>query len=230
MTLVDAFAGLFFLIAIFVIILFGNDFLKDAHLAANYWQRWVTALGVTGACFFAVWQQSKVAEREAEQRRRKNFASRAVLPIFLNAICDYSKKCASEIARDREICTPGSAIRNLSFPELPVSHMQNIKECIESADEGPREHLADLLLKIQIQNSRLTLYDLRLGKILLGSETQFLFDCIEIYARCENLFPYARREAKADPMPPTKQQLLAAGRIMGLSEERLAQIVKKRYP
>ncbi len=214
-----------------VIILFTNDFLKDTSSAIAVWQPWFTAFGVVGTGLFAAWTQDKIDKRETEQRRRKNYAARAVLPASLSQICEYATKCARELMATRRLPLHDmTAPPPLNLPDLPKGDVQVLKECIESADEGPRERLAELLSTLQVQHSRLLSISDPRNCLGLHNFDQFLLDAINIYARSEMLFSYARRETSDDPGDPAKTDILAAGRIMrAIEDDSIQDLIDRRY-
>lgn len=231
MALIDALAFAWVSVLVIVLILFTNDFLNNAQVAASAWQPWVTALGIIGASFFAVWQQNKVAGREFEQRQRKHYAARAALPTTLSEICDYAAKCAQEIHARRVLLSKGlHTSAPLNLPGFPVDQLRKVQECIESADEGPRERLAELLSALQVQHSRLKMVSSPQYGLGLYNFDQFLLDSINIYARSEMLFPYARRETNNDPGVPNKKEMIRVGRIIKvLNDQRFVDLIDRQY-
>jgi len=73
------------------------------------------------------------------------------------------------------------------------------------------------LEKLQIQNSRLSLIGLVTPRVNMITTTDAInsriVDALDVYARIELLFPYARRMNDADPGAPTKENMRSAANI-----------------
>lgn len=220
--LYDLFAFLLAAAILVIGALFLDQFLTDAARATDVWPPWLTLLGVVSALFIAVWQQEKISQREVAQRKRKSVAVRAILPTVLVEVAHYAETCldALTIFGGRAIsvsavASPFSENRDVGFrrPEVPTSSLLKIQECIEHADEPYQKILAELIQKIQIQNSRLRLLEGQ-SEIVSHRIRSSVVDTLVVYALCEKLFPYVRLETETAPDPLHSDEVIRAARLL----------------
>jgi hypothetical protein len=208
---------------------FATSIFKD--LKPQDWAAWVQAAGsilaVAAAASIAVYQQYENQRSLREQLNRKNLAARALLPAALAELMEYINECLDCLAHLKEsgVATTDELGQGFLPPELPKSVLPAIRDCVEFADEGPRERLADLATQLQIQASRLSLSKSpRSNMIIHGDAIAGLFvDALDTHARASMLFNYSRRSSEIDPGPPTKSDLSHAAIVCNLWDDELIQ-------
>jgi hypothetical protein len=174
--------------------------------------QWETLL--TGVCaLVAAWltvihlnrqirQTEDLAERSRQQRAK---AARAMLPLALSQLTEYSRSCITALYALRHYFqTDGSPVRSsgdlpgLTLPPIPDDVLLLLKECVAVMDDDPAETIVELISRLQIQRTRLVDYISRLQAtagirgITSGHIDQGIRDAAEIYARASSLFPFAR--------------------------------------
>ena len=199
------------------------DFLSlpKHEVSSAEWAAWTQAIGsmlaVAAAAFVAIYQQAKNKQLQDEQRERKHFAALALLPAALSELTEYSNACLNDIAVYRDRMSQTGDTPRFNTRPIPASLINATRDCIETADDAPRRRLAELLEKLQIQNSRLSLIGLVTPRVNMITTTDAInsriVDALDVYARIELLFPYARRMNDADPGAPTKENMRSAANI-----------------
>ena len=117
--------------------------------------------------------------------------------------------------RDRE--TP----ENSHFPPFPQGGVAVLADVIEASADEVRAIIAYLLAHIQVQVSRIR--NLKFGDtagtrqriITVPDIKVYIWDAVEIYARCELLFGYARRESTTVQADPTSEDMSRGLFVMG---------------
>jgi hypothetical protein len=139
------------------------------------------------------------------------------LPAVLSELTEYSNACLNDIAVYRDRMSQTGDTPRFNTRPIPASLINATRDCIETADDAPRRRLAELLEKLQIQNSRLSLIGLVTPRVNMITTTDAInsriVDALDVYARIELLFPYARRMNDADPGAPTKENMRSAANI-----------------
>jgi hypothetical protein len=176
----------------------------------------------------AIVRQTRATEQQAEERReRRATALRAVLPLMLSELTDYARRCADLFAEvlthaegrnpsighgwgwpmDRQApgATPFHPLAPRPIPSLPDGFVGRLTDLIETITLNQARPLVSLVKRVQIQRRRaLTLQQRilrpRQGEIVVRTNViASLIDAIEVHARCDRLFPYARGEVTVPP-------------------------------
>jgi hypothetical protein len=225
---IDIFAAVLAAVVITFAIFFANDFLKDSRSAASVWQPWFTVIGVIAAAFFMVWQQHKISQREAEQRRRKGVAARAVMPAALAEISEYAQNCVHLLAELYPRTTEYTLLASsFPVPQFPSDPIKVLRDCIEHADEADIEPMVSCIQRLQIQNSRISTLLLRpKDKPLHMHEfDSALVDAIDLHACCSSLFIYARFNDNGRCLRK-EQYIMSSAKVCSLDEERFPSLFK----
>lgn len=144
-------------------------------------------IGAVATVWAIVRQIKQVVASEADRRQRTNYAARAMLPNPLAEVQHYAELSIAYLtARFPPNYARVSGPISGSMPAYPAGPVSQIRECIEFGEDPSRKLLADLISHLQLQNSRLRL-------MTLTPENLFA-DAAEVYALCDFLYPYARRE------------------------------------
>lgn len=166
------------------------------------------ALYAAGKTVQAIRSQVDQADRhEEDRRRRKHYAARADMPVTLVALSDYTRSCLVELKKVP--FTPGQrlllpSVPTLVVPDVPAEAVKVLRECIETADEGPRDAIATMLEHLQIQHSRLagTATDIVPPSSMIVMPQRLssnVADTVAILARVNLMFDYARRQREDIP-------------------------------
>ncbi len=183
---------------------------KPDHLVPLF-TNWQTAIGgfvaIVAAFIGASAVQLQVnAEniRENERRQRRAMAVRAVLPLTLSEICNYTTLCSNQLVPLYDVLSglrmTGGIVK---FPSLSGSVIKQMQKSIEFEKKDVSAYLALMINRVQILQSRLreTTDALNGRSILLinkGTIESLAIDVAEIFNRAERLFDYAR-ERDATP-------------------------------
>ncbi|MHA1564340.1 MAG: hypothetical protein ACTSX7_03400 [Alphaproteobacteria bacterium] len=207
----------------------------------------ILALFAAVLTIFFINRQITQTDRHAkEQRRRRNASARAVMPLELSTLCTYAEQCAMFLA---ELYPAPNEDGNIRAPEgwsttVPVvapEAVSVLRECIEFADEAIAHVIEDLLVKLQVQGSRLqgvradllgtsaTSSAARISRMDLDT---YIVDAIEVYACAALLFEYARRETDEAPRAPNLKDMATAAKLSGIRNHRfprIHEILERRY-
>lgn len=177
---------------------------------ADWRLQWETLLGGFLALAAAIstvlvmrWQTNHLIER-------KEMATRAMLPLYLASINEYTKLCLYYLKVVKGFCgeneldptTWNWTNEGLKIPEFPENYLSYIKDYIENADETDADRLAKYVATIQVHRSRMLSikesFD-RKGNDnfnLIGSIRSSMVDAAEIYKATEKALEFSRGESK----------------------------------
>ncbi|BAJ03770.1 hypothetical protein [Shewanella violacea] len=171
-----------------------------AHVHA-VWETW-QSLNTGALAFVASVVALNAVKYSEEKKRQRNFiAARAFLPQALSELCGYFEESSKvlieawERAKDRnDRCkTPLNAM----LPSVPEVHIQVFKECIAEAEPKVGDHLAYILVRLQIHQSRLKSlhsdfsedsYMIQIPQNIMS----YIFALAELQGLVNQLFPYSR--------------------------------------
>jgi hypothetical protein len=197
--------------------------LQSYAVTSCFWQfvdHWQTLIAGTAALLAAlvtvcvlVTQIRQTGKLASDQRLRRARAARAVLPLALSELADYSTGCIKGLRNLRPYFrSDGSLDQSLAseaasawrFPDVPESALSILKECIEFIDDAPAKAAAELIRHLQIQRTRLAenISRLRLNDgvhlLLWANIDQAMRDAAEVYARSMPLFVFSRGQTVDD--------------------------------
>ncbi|WP_284660555.1 hypothetical protein [Photobacterium damselae] len=150
------FVGIPYLVSMVIYPLTQGDW-EHVHAVWYTWQSLNTGILAFIASIFAL----NAVRYTEEKRRQRNFiAARAFLPQALSELSTYFEESSKfvneawERAKDKsDHCkTP---LKEKDCPELPVGYQQVFKDCISEASPEVAEHLAYILVRLQIHHSRM---------------------------------------------------------------------------
>jgi hypothetical protein len=182
------------------------------------WQQLVGALVALGAAvigWLAITRQMRQAEdQEKERLRRKHDAARAMLPLALSSISEYTQECTNAlkaIYRTRQGKLIPKRDEKWEPPAVPIEATGDLRSMVEASPPSQGKATARLLSRIQVQASRLrTLaHDLLPNdetSVMARNIEQYLVDTIEIAALTNSAYNFARG---ADEHLPTEEPTLA---------------------
>ena len=215
---------------------------------ADHWQTLISGLlAIVAALFGAgfVYHQTRQTRAIEENRlRRRHAAARSTLPLVLSSIMNYARQvgagmhqlylasAGNHIDRDRLI--------GWNIPTVAPGETAALANVIEAASNDTADVIADLLGHLQVQSGRIREMHANAAagtpgrrNILKSEFEEYLLDVADLYARCELLLDYARREAETVQAKPSGEDLLRALFLMGFHEaafERIKETVRRRNP
>jgi hypothetical protein len=138
--------------------------------------------------------QTKFAD---DERLRREFAARGVLPISLSALHNYAQECIRVLDGLLSTIPFGHSYivgTVLVAPPLPLQDVREIRAALEHMAETPARQLVDTLHFLQIQHSRLAG---AAAEALDGTLTPFetqrrLLDALDLAGLIDRFFSYAR--------------------------------------
>jgi hypothetical protein len=171
---------------------------------------------------------------EKERRQRKFAAARAVLPLTLSNLCEYSARCGAALKTmlghqlDEKI---PNEIEIPDLPTLPKDVIDELRNVVEFGDEKISKVAATLIGEIHYKTSRLKnlWQEYRAPGYhvtpVSNVESQVLNMAV-IYARGIALFDYARGETEDVPGDPSQHDVVAALNQIGFLEDEYQKIHK----
>jgi hypothetical protein len=166
-------------------------------------------------------------------RRRKLRASRALMPAALSLVSDYAETSLQWLMAARlpaQTMEADEEVAQRVLPGLPPEPDTKIfdilKDCIEHADAGPAQSIADLLSAMQIFRSRMWGIGDRISpqhydgkRIVMSVEVdQRMIDAIMLRAMTDRLYPFARMKTDKKPEPLDLNAVATAFRVCDLDE------------
>lgn len=173
------------------------------------WQSLAGGLLAIAGGAFVVLQTAEMRRQEANRMKRRHAAARAVMPLALSALCEYAKVCAKTLYQIQRHADEGgipTSSHYPDFPSLPVDIVSRFADVIESSNARTADSFAQILRDVQVHSSRLRSLTSDLASSSSGVTTHNIdhniVDSIELYARAETLFDYARGKTKQVPREP----------------------------
>jgi hypothetical protein len=164
------------------------------------------ALGGAVVTICGIWHQVRQSQRqEDERRRRQNLAARAMMPVALMEIHRYARECVSVLV---PVLPDGPEQRIAAqigeIPPIPADALFTLRQSVEFGSNEIAAWLSDLIRSLQIQHARITdaKHDIeREGAtiVLRSNILQYIVDSLDILARADKLYPYARRDTNVAP-------------------------------
>ena len=178
---------------------------------SSFLEKWQTLLAGLLALGAAIWgaillkSQIAISENHENTRRKTaEAAARAVLPLTLSSIIDYTEQSSNTLhtlyqSREGEVI-PERA-RTIDIPQVPESAIGSLQSMIESSTNPEIvKVISKLIQKIQIQNSRMrsaahreqSIRPNRINLVLARYVEDYIIDSAKIHAFASSLFSYAR--------------------------------------
>ncbi len=149
------------------------------------------------------------------------------------ALRDYKTKVQIMYPERTERVTVPKEMLN-DFPIIPSSVVSILSECVEAADTNTAKTISALSASLQIQHGRmLSMSDekhrsphpiIELPKRELDI---YILDAVEIYARAENLFGFARGDFHKHEFAPSRQDIQKKLIISDIHEEEYPEIWRR---
>ena len=209
------------------------------------WQTLLAGVIAIGAAFIGGQYINKQIQSDrdiaADERRRKFAAARAALPLVLSALSDYAIEASAALTtllatKKDEIIPRDKSLG--AFPTFAPTVVSDLREIIEFSDEPITNNLVEILSVLQIQRARLNwLYNNLKSEsdtiVMAANVENYIVQTAEIYARCANLFDFARGKLVLLPATVTSGNVHSALNQAGLWGDkfpRLHETVDRAYP
>jgi hypothetical protein len=237
------YAGAFFAGVIVALYLLIVAYGYSGHL--NWLERWQTlvagGVAVVAAIgsIAAVNSQTRTAEKaEASRHTRKVASARVAIAAPLSVITELQRSLLREFSDylSSNIESP-AFLGVLSTPAVSNELLSQLIPAIENSDSPASEDIAELVAELQVQVARLT--PLRSNSIAQSSSGRleqniraYAFDALFLYARCQRLFYYVRRQDDQYVETSMEEVLKGSGSIeqtrCNISNEQLADRLARR--
>ena len=218
------------------------EFPKLLHYVATFaaqWQTLISGLVASIAAFvgarYLYLQIQQIRQQERDRLDRHHKTARAMLPLVLSLIMEYTESVARSLAplrSDADNATvPTTTIRSWKIPPIPKNETESLANVISSAPDDVAQIIAELLGEIQVLASRLRSVKFRgvsETRVHKGEIDLHIRGAAKVYARCELLFPYARRETDEVRSETTDAQIRSALFVFGFRDEDLRDILTQR--
>lgn len=191
------------------------------------WQTLIAGLMALAAALVGVvylHRQIRQTEKlEGARRARKLAAVRAVGPLALSTMIEYSVQC-TEVLKDlhRQCGTnpalPPSGVVTPAIPPVPQEPVSVLSEFIEFSRPADVDLIEELMRDIQVQQSRLrgTASNIANPSMMVTKRNieEYLIDAGLIYAKASASFNFFRRRAEKLPTDITWDQVRSGLRNM----------------
>ncbi len=215
-------------VGLFIISILRKPTLEHLTVLLYLWQTQVAAALAIAAAMIgaaAIFEQTAANQRQEYQRRtRRAVALRAVLPLVLSELADYTDQCASTYLRLLAVPIAQASQSRTQFPSLPPAFSDRLIELIEASEQDHASPLISLLRRVQIQRARAKNAESRTmgrsGHLLTQRNLEDgLIDTSEIHARCAKLFVYARGESELPASDIFAADVKSSLSILTISEQ-----------
>jgi hypothetical protein len=165
----------------------------------NVWDRW-QGLNVGMLAFISSIAAFNISRYNANKQREREFlAAKAFLPQALSDLSHYLDSCAS-LLHEAWNATEDNRLET-EAPELPESYKPVFSNCIKHAESDIGSYLTNVLVRLQVNNSRLS--SLRAERTDLNKP--YLISCLyrlgELQVLINKLFDFARNKEEFDSSP-----------------------------
>jgi len=191
------------------------------------WQTSIAASIAFLAAVLAVWNTSRTlkSSRQLEyyRRSRKQAAVRAVLPMALSEMSDYSETCVDALFELLEKCENGvvrhDAAEAPEFPAIPDGVIESFSDFIEFSGSDETAIIEFMIRRTQVHWARLR--DLRKDFRNKEGETSghyietLIIGAAVIYATASACFDYSRGKQKSPPNEISWDEVKSALNLIG---------------
>ena len=182
-----------YLFSMFVLPWFNGDW----NHVLNVWNHW-QSLNVGVLAFVSSLIAFNISRYNADKQREREFiASRAFLPAALSQLTVYTKECAKLLEEARVLKKNRDGHSEIAvttnMPSLEESINGTFSDCIRHGAPDVAEHLAAILVKLQVNDSRLTSLSSRgIRHSSLRNINVYMYCLAEIQAMINATFSFAR--------------------------------------
>ncbi|PZP09969.1 MAG: hypothetical protein DI607_12030 [Sphingomonas hengshuiensis] len=160
-------------------------------------------------------RHQELVQRDQKLWDRRSMRTKAYLPIALSDVCDY---CEEAFIYLRHIRDSESGIQgNPVVPSRPAEALEQIRECIEYAEDRAARRLEDILREFQIARSRLEGAPRPLREDMVDHH----FDHVHLRMLVDSLFEYARGDKPTFEEPQDLQEAYSSAMLSCNRNQRL---------
>ncbi|NIJ42356.1 hypothetical protein FHS78_002650 [Parvibaculum indicum] len=197
----------------------------------------LAVLAATGGSAILIYQIRQAKSFESDRLDRRHKAARALLPLVLSALIDYSRSAAADL-KNFHLASHGNVVdRNAlnawQIPPVPHDEIRTLTDVVEAASNEVATAIADLIGDIQVQAARLRGLQSETRVTSKTDLEEYILDVAEIYAQCENMFDYARRETDIVRPEIKYEDMRRSLRLMNFYDAQFGELmetVARRYP
>jgi len=140
---------------------------------------------------------------ERRQRERNFIAARAFLPEALSELTSYFKSSSTLLKEAWEkVSNSDKTPLNAIVPALPAGYKETFSRCIELAEPDVSEHLAKILMHLQVHHSRMQdlVNNFCGGRMVIvpSNLISYLYSLSELQALTNRTFEFARGIGELD--------------------------------
>jgi hypothetical protein len=212
--------GVLYVFCMFIYPFYKGDW-RYVHDVLNDWQ----SLNVGILAFIASVIAFYISRyHESGKREREFVAAKAFLPHALSELTGYCKSC-SVVLREAYRCLNSDETRpkpiSVAPLELPQGLNDTFSRCIASADRDVGAYLANILVKLQINHSRLRELQETFGRSseqlwLPINVMSYVYSLGELQALVSNIFNFARSIEAFDSARPNWEDFRNAYGNLGI--------------
>lgn len=191
-----------YLVSMFIVPVFSQSL--DWKYIQSVWHNW-QSLNVGMLAFLSSLIAFNISKANSERQRARDFiAARAFLPEALTSLTAYFRECSGVLqeawSRASDLNDNCRTPLEHDLPLLPTpSYKQAFSQCISTSESDVGEHLAKILVLLQIHHSRLESMSLDFRE---GSTTiqiphtimSYIFGLGKLQALVNNTYEFARGE------------------------------------
>lgn len=171
---------------------------------------------------------------EVARVEAKHAAARAVLPLALSTLAEYSSEMCEKLNEVLNECEAGVLPKTANLPsflEFPEEVVASIKEMIEYAKPNDRNFFWQTLLRVQVLRARvkgLVESHAKEYSIITKSNIQsYILDAVEVSARAAALFDFGRGAKEHPPQFVTRERMQQILRFSIFDDAEVDEIVEK---
>lgn len=168
------------------------------------WERW-QSLNVGMLAFTSSVIALNISRYNSNKQREREFvAAKAYLPATLSELCEYYRSSAEVF--DKAWNTPQGKEIDVAAPNLPGDYRDIFSECIKHSEPEVADHLASILVKLQVHDARLRglMRDHNSDGVVSPDKhnlISYLYRLGELQAIVNKLFGFARSTEAFDSGP-----------------------------
>lgn len=215
-----------YFISMFIVPIFNGE--GDWIYVQGVWDRW-QSLNLGVLAFTSSLVAFNIARFNAEKKRAREFVSaRAFLPEALSELASYLRGCSPFLKEAWRKASDRVDGRNTpldkSLPQLPPSYKEIFSRCIVSSEEDVGEHLAYILMRLQVHHSRLQSLEGKSSQnrdrvnVMTNIET-YMYRLGELQALVNKTFNFARNESPFNNAHLELRELTSAYFDLGIEVE-----------
>ena len=178
----------------------------DWDYIQSVWDRW-QSLNAAMLAFFSSITAFYISIFNSNKQRSRDFkASKAFLPSTLSGLINYFQASASVYKKGWDVNDQSKQEFKPELPQLPKDYGQVFANCIKHAEPDVGDCLAQILVKLQVHNSRMQEYinqatqddNFTPGNLNLIT---YFYRLGELYGLVGNFFEFARNLEEYNPRP-----------------------------